>query len=636
MLDILEYKKIYLSSQSVYQFIYLDEKLNIQESCHTLFNLSEQRGISLTEVFPFLENLREAILTEKRVFLPHINLEDTDKLLDFTFFREERFAEKPIVCIIKDIGQSGEENFEVQQLARMAMIENEYLLLQNRNVQLENQLLQAHNRELETSKELKNLFFSKISHELRSPVNGILGLSQIMLEQEKLSPTLQNYVESIFIASKHLRTILDDILDISKLESGKIKFQKNVFALNEVFQHLQLNFLKALEQKQLYLYFQIAPDVPSFLIGDEVRLTQIFYNLISNAIKFTQIGGVKVIVENLEQGETHCLLDFTIADSGRGMNESELSKIFNPYEQVGLPSFSFEELGGTGLGLSVVKQLIELQKGTISVFSEPNKGTTFKFSLPFEVHPKSLTEEQTDEDNYQFVGLKALILDDSDISRFYTLKLLQKLGFEVETCGDGLQALRMLQTTYYDLFISDIKVPNLEGDAVVERFEQGRIHQEKTAVIFATGSVGVRKFKYPVLLKPFSPTQLYRLLQEVIPAEKTSLYGLSYLQKITDNQKDFMSDMINSLLTSIKEDADAIARSVAQKDAQLLYKSVHKVKPMAMLMGSLVWVRVLQILEDACKETNLDWKKISKFEEISAKLALLAYQFFEKQKNAYQ
>lgn len=635
MIDIFEYKRLYLSSNSFYQFIYLDDNFCIKDSCNSLFDFSERIGQPLWLFFPFLEPIQAVVTSEPNFFLPHIDFSNIDnsensQVLDFSFFKENRFQETLIVCIIKDVSKTNNDTLEMHQKARMAMIENEYLALQNKNIHLENALLQMRNKELQTSKELKNLFFSKISHELRSPVNGILGLSQIILQQENPNTELKNYIESIYTASRHLRIILDDILDLSKLESGKIALQRNPFTLNAVLQHLRLNFLRILEQKQLFLQIQIASDVPSTLIGDEVRFTQILYNLISNSIKFTQKGGITINVFLLDNtSSSHCRLNFVVEDTGEGMTADELQKIFNPYEQVG--SMSYQILGGTGLGLSVVKQLVEIQGGNISVSSQKGIGTQFKIELPFEFQAN--VAESILHDSHQFIALSALIVDDSLISQLYTQKILSNWGFEVDCCDTGSKGLQMLQEKYYDLLITDIKIPDLEGDVMVENFEKLNPHQQKTSIIFATGSVGLRKFKYTTLLKPFSPEQLWDIINQSISSEKTSLYGTDYLLKITDNKTSFLKDMIDAFLVACPEDMNSVENNAQNRNTEGLYKAVHKIKPMAQLMGSNVLVRILERIESLCRQENANWEMIDRYVLDAKKVGELACKFFEKQKN---
>lgn len=617
MLSIFDYKKLYLSEQSFYQFLKLDDDLIILDSCQSIFEMTI--GESLVTIFPFLESISQAIHSEKTIFLPRIDLsenENENKFFDFLLFREERFPDKPIICIIKDVSRSEKSVLEMEQLARLAMLENEYLNLQNKNIQLENTILQMRNEELRKNQDLKNLFFSKISHELRSPVNGILGLSQIILEQESPTGELKEYIESIYTASKHLRTILDDILDLSKLESGSIRLQKQHFQLNTIFQHLQLNFLQILEKKHLKLHFEMDEYIPHTLIGDEVRLTQIFYNLISNAIKFTEQGqiSVKATLESLQ--ENQCQLKFEVSDTGVGMNEEETKRIFDPYEQVG--NLSYQELGGTGLGLSVVKQLVEIFGGNIQVSSQKNVGTSFVFNIPFEFLPKQEVSET--HQKYQFFALKALLVDDSAISRLYTQKLLKQLGFEVEVCGESRKALEMLKNEYYDLLITDLQMPDLEGDEMVKIFEQNNSHKHKTAILFATGSLGLRKVAYPILLKPFSQEQLMFMLEQVVPTEKRTLCSMNYLQKITDGQKDFLQDMLHSLMMSIPEDIEKIGEYLAQKDLQHLHKAIHKLKPSTTLIGSEVLSRIASEMEKMTLRTPTDWEKLKKYYDVMQNL----------------
>ena len=633
-MDIIEYKKNYLTSQPSHQFVWLDNNLNIVNSCDTIFTISDKAGKSFVEIFSFLENIQNDILSDEPFLLPKVILpgqEDTEKAYDFLFFTDKQLSENLLVCIIRDIMYCEKSIWATRQASRLAMLENDYLFLQNKSIQLENTLLQMRNQELERSKELKNLFFHKISHELRSPVNGIIGLSEILMEDAGSTTSLKRYIEGICTASKHLRAILDDLLDIGKLETGKVTFQHDPFRLNAIFQQLLLNFLHAIKQKKLSLNFQISPDVPEVLVGDETRLTQIFYNLVSNAIKFTHEGEVRVEANMIEKHTTNCKLLFRVIDTGIGMDEKELAQVFEPYQQFG--PFSYHELGSTGLGLSVVKQLVELQQGSIKVSSRKNQGTTFELILPFELEEKGAKQE---EGYSYFEGLSALVVDDSEVNLLYIQRTLEDFGFSVQTCQTAGQALSELQKSYYDLLISDVSIPEMSGKLLVDTFEKRNSHKEKTAVIFATGSVENLSSGYPILLKPYNKTQLYNLLKEVIPAEKLSLYGTKYLYTITEGKQDFIKDMMNSFLCASTESMQKMKAILAQKDPSELQKIIHKIKPTAALMGSSVLVRILQILEGLSCSFPPEWEKIEKYMQKALIVMEQACLFFEKQKDEFE
>jgi signal transduction histidine kinase/CheY-like chemotaxis protein/HPt (histidine-containing phosphotransfer) domain-containing protein len=628
-MNVLDYKQKYLSEQSHYQFILLDKDWKILDSCNSIWSFTSKLRKSLIEVFPFVESLQEAIWLQSKIFLPNVDLslsKTEPAIYDFYFIVEEEKTQKHILCIIKDVRQTSKYILESQQKARLALLEKEYLELQNKNFQLENTLLQVKNKDLQKSKDLKNLFFSKISHELRSPVNGILGLSQIMLEDTNMQGETKNYIEGIYTAAKHLRTILDDILDISKLEAGNITLNRVVFQLKSIFQHIRLNFLHILETKKLYLLFEIDEKVPTFLVGDEIRLTQIFYNLVSNAIKFTESGGIRVSVNLEEQGKETCLLRFRVQDTGVGIPQERIEKIFEPYEQVG--EFTYQELGGTGLGLSVVKQLIEIQKGSIRVESTVGKGTTFEFSLRLGY------QEDISNDSWKLkkcYGLKALLVDDSDINRIYTKKLLTDLGFLVHSAEGGTEALEMLLKEYYDVLLTDIEMPDMNGYELVTQYSQLHKHSEETAIIFTTASIDAPE-GYTVLLKPFNQEQLFQCIIKVLPSEKTQIYGLDYLLKITDHSLEFMQDMINSFLSSSPLDIQKLMDAITHRNVEAVHKAVHKLKPIATLMGNQVLSRVLWIMEKDCLGEHTHWASLEEQAQLGMRLMQISLDFFQTQK----
>ncbi|MDX1905025.1 MAG: ATP-binding protein [Thermonemataceae bacterium] len=627
-MNVLNFKHKYLSEHSYHQFILLNEDLQIIDTCNTLWNFTHKIRKNITEVFPFIENIKEAILSQEELFFPKIDLsfdKSKPQIYDFFFKKEQTDEKNFILCIIKDVLKMNDEFIHSQQMARLAMLEKDYLETQNKNFSLENELLQNKNSELEQSKELRNLFFSKISHELRSPVNGILGLSQIILEQEQITGELKNYMEGILVSAKHLRTILDDILDVSKIEAGGIKIQKEPFQLHSIFQNLRLNFLHILELKKLSLHIHIAADVPLLLLGDEVRLTQILHNLLSNAIKFTEKGSIWLRVKLHKTENALEYLVFQVEDSGVGMSKADIDCIFEPYKQTGKQKFQY--LGSTGLGLSVVKQLIELQNGSINVESQPHKGTVFQFTLPFEKQNDNL---QIAKESYQqrFYALTALIVDDSNISRIYAKKLLEDVGFIVKTTDSSTEGLELLLQNNYDLCITDLNLPDMNGDLMIEKYRE-RCKTPETSFLFATGSLGIRKIYYPSLIKPFSSKELMELLIQVIPKEKQLLHSWEYLLKITDNNQNFLKELVESFVVSCKEDIQTLEEAIQDKNIQAITKVLHKIKPIATLMGSQVLSRSVQYTEKIINQNSQTSVEIEKQVKMIILFIQIAITFFK-------
>ena len=235
-------------------------------------------------------------------------------------------------------------------------------------------------KKAEDSSKLKDAFLSIISHEIRTPLNGILGFSKVLLKKD-LGTQEKEFVNIIKTSGEGLLAIINDIIDMSKIESGSMTFEANRVSIKEVFQELNEKQIVKAKQKNLLFQITIDSDIPDELLGDQKRLSQIIVNLINNAITFTQNGRINVCARVLKNDNENTLLEFSVADTGVGISSDKLATIFDRFRQIEPPDK--RKNGGMGLGLSITKRLIELQGGTLTVESELNIGSTFSFNLPF-------------------------------------------------------------------------------------------------------------------------------------------------------------------------------------------------------------------------------------------------------------
>ena len=252
--------------------------------------------------------------------------------------------------------------------------------------------LEAANKEMKIAKEqaelakkIKEQFLANMSHEIRTPMNGILGMAEILLEQ-KLNPDQKKCIEAIKLSADNLLSIINEVLDFSKIEAGKITFEKIPFKLEETLENIIQTLQFSIQNKHLMLTFSISNTTPTILIGDPAKLRQILINLASNAIKFTEKGRIKIEVFSQAINQDDYLLEFNVSDTGIGIPEDKIDYIFESFTQAS--SDTTRKYGGTGLGLTIVKSLVELQGGKISVKSKVNEGTSFTFSLANYVQAK--------------------------------------------------------------------------------------------------------------------------------------------------------------------------------------------------------------------------------------------------------
>ena len=333
----------------------------------------------------------------------------------------------------------------------------------------QNELIEAKsNAELamnkaEESTKLKEAFLANMSHEIRTPMNAIVGFSDI-LSKRKLGAQEKEYVETIKSAGENLLTIIDDILDISKIEAGMMTFEENNFSVKETFKSLHVMLMGKAKEKNLELLFNCDEDVPDVLLGDHTRLTQIIINLTGNAIKFTQKGRVEVNSRVLKNDDETVLLEFSITDTGIGIPQGKLEHIFERFRQA--ESHTTRKYGGSGLGLSIAKQLVELQGGTLSVRSQFKVGSVFSFQIPYKksTQAQMMPEIISKKYNMKELGkLKILLVEDNQLNVKLILSLFSDNGLKLQVAENGSVGIEKMKETSFDIILMDMEMPVMNG-----------------------------------------------------------------------------------------------------------------------------------------------------------------------------
>ena len=466
--------------------------------------------------------------------------------------------------------------------------------------------------ELVKAQKAKEQFLANMSHEIRTPINGIAGMVNI-LSESSTDPEQMKYLKAIRSSAEYLKVIINDILDYSAIESGKLNFESIGFNPEVQVQTVIETFAYHAQEKGIEIKCNIHPKANRVFLGDPVRLNQVLVNLINNSVKFTAKGGISIEVkpEKIE-GNLH-YIKFSVSDTGIGISPTKLDTIFDAFSQA--DDSVTRKYGGTGLGLSICRHLIELQNGQIEVESKENFGSTFSFIIPYALGEKSDLVTASIQGQYKIADLdkfkdyKILLVEDNEINKMYASNLLIKWNCDLDTADNGEVAIKLIMKTDYDLILMDLQMPIMDGfeatKIIRNDFPDGK-NEVPIIALTANAIKGDNEQCFAAgmndyISKPFLPDQLHSIIakyyqgdiitnqfggtQPEISNGDKRLTDLSYLKNIAANDKSFMFEMIETFVEKTPELLHEMELATSSKNWKTLGSLAHKLKPSITFMG---------------------------------------------------
>ncbi|KAF0200434.1 MAG: pas/pac sensor hybrid histidine [Bacteroidetes bacterium] len=456
----------------------------------------------------------------------------------------------------------------------------------------------------ESAVRAKQQFLSNMSHEIRTPMNAIIGFTKVLLKTD-MSVRQKEYLSAIKLSGDALIVLINDILDLAKVDSGKMIFEQTPFRLSLSISAMLHLFEAKIREKNLELIKEYDPEIPDVLVGDPVRLHQIILNLVSNAVKFTSKGTISVSVRLLSQDDKKVNIEFSISDTGIGIEKSKLKKIFENFQQA--TSGTSRLFGGTGLGLAIVKHLVEAQNGEISVESKIGEGSTFSFALDFlktDAQAGAETELFDPELKEDIKNIKVLVVEDIPLNQLLMKTLLDEFEFECDIAANGKIAIEKLEAGAYDIILMDLQMPVMNGFEATDYIRKKM--KSKIPIIALTAdvttmdldkckAVGINDY----VSKPVDERVLYAKMLKHLKKSKGQTHqksqnnnskrlkctDLNNLNRRTKSNPQLMMDMISLYLEQTPPLIMAMKKSMREKDWDTLYATVHKMIPSFSIMG---------------------------------------------------
>ena len=523
----------------------------------------------------------------------------TEVLLNGSVYKDEEGEVLGVVVVARDI--TDQKRIEKETVEARIFAELATEIAEEAKSNAENATIIAEN-----AVKAKQQFLSNMSHEIRTPMNAIIGFTKVVLKTD-LSAKQKEYLTAIKLSGDALIVLINDILDLAKVDAGKMVFEKTPFKLKSSISSMLHLFETKTQEKNLKLIQNYDNNIPTVLVGDSIRLHQIILNLVSNAVKFTNTGNITVGVHMLHEDNEQVILEFAFTDTGIGIPKSKIKSIFENFQQAS--SGTSRLYGGTGLGLAIVKQLVEQQGGKIWVKSIVDIGTTFSFTLAFDKTDEAAPlENEIYELDTEIKDIKVLVVEDMPLNQLLMKTLLDDFGFERDIAENGAVAIEKLKNKKYDIILMDLQMPVMNGFETTKYIR--KTMKSKIPIIALTAdvtTVDLDKCKAvgmnDYLAKPIDEGVLYSKIIGILKNSEVERYinknvgkihdlgkkikciNLAYLNEITKSNSILIKEMISLYLEQTPPLINIIKQSLEDKNWALLAAAVHKMIPSFSIMG---------------------------------------------------
>jgi len=559
----------------------------------------------------------------------------------------------------KQIHENGETHYYLRNLKPILDDTGELNMIIGLNtniterVKAEEELKKAKLLTEEISK-AKELFLANISHEIRTPLNGILGVTNL-IKKTALSEQQSKMADMINEAANNLLVIVNDILNLEKISLGEISFEEIPFSIVDQVEHTVNSFQYKADEKGLTLTFENELGKNQQLFGDPHRITQIFNNLISNSIKFTEQGFVTVTLSSVSETENICWCKLAVKDSGIGIDSSQIEQIFEPFKQA--DSAINRKYGGTGLGLGISKTLVETMGGRIAVESTPKKGSTFSCILPLKKNIEVAPITNTKPNYEKLKGCRILLAEDLEMNQFITRSFLEEKGVYVSVAINGKETIEKVINYQYDLILMDISMPYIDGTQATSIIRSMHDPLKKNIPIIAMTANAFKKdeIKYKsvgmngYLSKPFKEDQLFSTIIEVL--DKTSfvikdaliepidphlnkLYNEELILGMGKGKPEFIQKMVGLFLKTMPTDLDLLIKSSSENNWRTVEKTAHRMKSALRGMGISIAANKVKLIEEMASMKLIDPSIQIHIDELNEMIKQVLKQLTEDYPNA--